>query len=149
MKKVNFKNALMTLSVALAFLFLGMGQAGAQSQVSTTVASGGAVGNSLKTLMITPTGNFVAPANALAILEDHKAAMKDQFSQLTPGSATYNALEREYAFYCGIYDDLLKGSTVPLAIMNSLVIFNQDIYPTVTDTVRLSWKQAAIDLLKI
>ena len=149
MKKVNFKNVLMTLSVALAFLLVGIGQAGAQSQASALVANGSAIGNSPKSLMITPTGNFVSQANALAILEDHKAAMKDQFSQLTPGSATYNALEKEYAFYCAIYDDLLKGNAVPESIMASLAVFNQDIYPTVTTTIKLAWKQSAIDLLTL
>jgi hypothetical protein len=149
MKKVNFKSFLMTLSVALAFILMGAVHAEAQSSaLNATNAAGAGSGSSPKTLIIPPAGNFVTQAEALGIIEAHVLSLKAQFELFAPGTAAYGALEKEYAYYTGVFNALEKGFTVPEAIVEGLKEFT-DAFGPVSNTAKALLKQDAVDKLSI
>ncbi len=120
MKKVNLKNFLMTLSMALGFLLLGFGQVNGQSTsaaVGTTTQGAFAKSG----IYAQPQGPFMNPIAAQTVL---MAAMTDikvnQLKTLQPGSALYTAVLNRYEYLSRI-DELLKGQmSVDQAIIEAL-----------------------------
>jgi hypothetical protein len=119
MKKVNLKNFLMTLSMALAFLVLGFGQVNGQSSTST-IGTGTSV-FAKSGVYALPQGPFINPVAAQTVLMSAMTDIKlNQFPSLTPGSAAFNATLNRYEYLSRI-DVLLKGQmTVEQAIVDAL-----------------------------
>jgi hypothetical protein len=114
MKKVNFKNFLMTLSMALAFMLMGLDQANAQTSSTLTAAGGSSSSFAKSGVYAAPQGPFVNPTAAQTILLAAGIDLKDQMMALQQGSAPYNAILNKYLYYQRI-DELLKVGQMSVA----------------------------------
>ncbi|MBK9014612.1 MAG: hypothetical protein IPM82_11320 [Saprospiraceae bacterium] len=135
MKKVNFKSMLTALSVALTLLFVGIGSAGAQSDMTSSP-------------LTIPQGSFVDANQAQVILGEQLDILKDQLSVLQIGDPIYTAVEIKYVYYQEIDNALKSGSTVSSSIVQGLAPFMTEAYD-LTSTQVTQLKQDAIDLLSI
>lgn len=138
MKKVNFKNVLMTLVVAFTFLMLGTERANAQS-VSSTLTN--------TAVYAVPTGNFVSSDQAQTLILGEMSSLKDLLLGMTPGSPAYNATMAKYNFYSAVAAYIKSGNfTVAQAISKAM---ERASYPkgAVSLSVLNQWKQEAVNLL--
>lgn len=136
MKKVNFKNVLMALSLLLAFFFAGTSTVSAQ-QTSSELSTG---------ITAVPQGNFVTTEAALQLIEEQLADFSVQMKGLPVGTTMYKAIERQYNYYTEINTNLGAGIGVPESIGQSMYVVMSDTNPA-TKTQLVQLKQSAIDLL--
>lgn len=135
MKKVNFKDVLMTLMVAFTFLFVGVGTSNAQTGLD-------------QGLYAPAQGVFVNSDQAGVILAGTIQDMGDQLQILTPGSAAYTATARQAIYYKGIMMEIDAGHTVAEAIGTGLTNLNDVTgYGEVPRNTLASMKQDAIAML--
>lgn len=141
MKKVNFLKVVMAFTAVLAFFFLGVEQADAQSSSSV-------VGTGTAALMATPTGSFVSVDNAQLLI----AAELEEIKTLIGGGqlpqSTVNAMMRQAMYYTLLDGALKSGSGVPQSIVFASMNIVTDVYG-VTEPIALTLRQEAINLLKI
>jgi hypothetical protein len=135
MKKVDFKKVIMALSVALAFLFLGVERADAQSIAGPT--SG---------LSSIPAGVFVGVDQALVLLHNKMQEIKTDLSVPGLPVSVSTALEKKLAFYGLIHLKVEGGETIPKSITHASVNMVTDAYG-VAQNAALAMKQEAITLL--
>ncbi len=145
MKKVNFKKVFLALTVMLTFLFLGVEQAGAQSN---TLTSSQATPGVNKTLMAPLQGNFVSVDEALVILQARLEEIKDDITTGGLPQSAINALMNEARYHTLILEQLMSGGAVPQSIVSAAITINSDQYG-VSQPVAQSLKQQAVNLLKV
>jgi len=136
MKKVNFKNVLMALSLLLVFFFVGTSTASAQ-QTSSELSSG---------ITVVPQGNFVNADAALQLVEGHLETITEQLKGLPVGTTMYKAVELQYIYFNEINTNLGAGVGVPESIGQSLGAVMTDVNPA-SKSQLVELKQSAIDLL--
>ncbi|RME06609.1 MAG: hypothetical protein D6816_07550 [Bacteroidetes bacterium] len=136
MKKVNFKNVLMALSLLLVFFFVGTSTASAQ-QTSSELSSG---------ITAVPQGNFVNADAALQLVEGHLETITEQLKGLPVGTTMYKAVELQYIYFNEINTNLGAGVGVPESIGQSLGAVMTDVNPA-SKSQLVELKQSAIDLL--
>lgn len=112
MKKVNFKNALMALVLALVFLAVGTEQANAQVNAQFNASAP------------TPGVSYVSTDEAQDILASTIADLKTVLEGLQPGSAMFKATERTVLYYYGIIEQLQLGKSVPVSIQEGRSYLN-------------------------
>ena len=149
MEKVKFKVVLGTLSFAF-FLLLGMNRVEAQVS-STTVGSGvpSAKPGSPAAVLNVPQGNFVNTDDALLILGNELATLKEQLAVLTPGNYVYTSVLNQYNYFSNIDNELRAGTTVPLAIVEGLEPFTIDAMGVLSQSSLSLLRQSAISKLQI
>lgn len=108
MKKVNFKNALMALVFAMAFLIVGTQESNAQAVTTLTGA------------LPTSGVNFKPSAQVQPILQEKIGSLKTALQGLAPGTAIYNATFIQARYYDGILTEINAGKTVQEAIQTGL-----------------------------
>ena len=136
MKKVNFKNALMALVVALTFLFLGTEHANAQSNASFNPSAG------------VPGVTYMSSSDAQATLLAAMMDLKPTLEGMVPGSAVYNATLRQVYYYHGIYTELQAGKSVPMSIENGLTYLNDSNgFGNLSKSQKMTLRQEAESLL--
>ncbi len=108
MKKVNFKNALVALVLAMVFLVVGTERADAQ--VSTTLTG------------VVPAAGVIlkSPTQAQAVLQSELLDLKASLGGMTPGTPVYNATLLQANYYRGILAGLTAGQSVAEAIQSGL-----------------------------
>ena len=116
MKKVNFKNVLMALSLLLVFFFVGTSTASAQ-QTSSELSSG---------ITAVPQGNFVNADAALQLVEGHLEVITDQLKGLPVGTTMYKAVELQYIYFTEINTNLGAGVGVPVGHAVGCVVGARD-----------------------
>lgn len=136
MKKVNFKNVLMALSLLLVFFILGTNSASAQ-QTGSILSSG---------ITEAPQGSFVDVNAALQLVEGQLASISEQLKGIPPGSSMYKAVELQYIYFDAINNNLGAGVGVPESIGQSLNAVMTDVNPA-SKAQLIALKQSAIDLL--
>ncbi len=136
MKKVNFKNVLMALSLLLVFFFVGTSTVSAQ-QTSSELSSG---------ITAVPQGNFVNADAALQLVEGQLETIAQQLKGLPIGTNMYKAVELQYIYFDQINTNLGAGVGVPESIAQSLNAVMVDTNPA-SKTQLVQLKQSAIDLL--
>lgn len=136
MKKVNFKNVLMALSLLLVFFFVGTSTASAQ-QASSELSSG---------ITAVPQGNFVNADAALQLVEGQLATITETLKGLPAGTNMYKAVELQYIYFDAINNNLGAGVGVPESIGQSLNAVMTDANPA-SKAQLIELKQSAIDLL--
>ena len=117
MKKVNFKNALAALVLAMVFLVVGIERANAQAS-TTTIAGAPASGVTFK-----------SSAQAQTDLLNAIKTLKTALQNMIPGSAIYNATLIQARYYAGILAEINAGKSVAEAIQAGLAYAG---YPTGT-----------------
>jgi len=117
MKKVNFKNALAALVLAMVFLVVGIERANAQAS-TTTIAGAPASGVTFK-----------SSAQAQTDLLNAINTLKTALQNMIPGSAIYNATFIQANYYGGILAEINAGKSVSEAIQAGLAYAG---YPTGT-----------------
>ena len=138
MKNVNLKIAVSGLVMAALFLFVGIGQANAQS--------GSTPNNGLYTV---PQGPFVSVEEAEDILLIESKNMKAQLENLIEGSGSYREVLRELNFYTLISDALKSGNGVGDSIVEGTRKIAYDRYGGISLQKQFQLKQKAIDLLSL
>ena len=135
MKKVNFKNVLMTLMVAFTFLFVGVGTGNAQ----TGLAQG---------LYSPASGTFVSSDQAGVVLAGTIQDMGDLLQTISPGSSVYTSTARQAIYYKGIMMEINAGHSVAESIGTGLTYLNDAAgYGEVPRNTLASMKQEAITVL--
>ena len=135
MKKVNFKNVLMTLSVMFTLFFVGVGTVSAQQVTDQGIYA-------------PAPGNFVSTDEAgvtlLATIEDLGATLQG----LSQGSPLYTSTQREALYYRGIYIELQNGSSVAVSIGRGFFNLNDtNGHGDLSKAQLYELRQNAIDLL--
>lgn len=110
MKKVNFKKVLLTLVAVFSLMVFGVEQAEAQAI------------NEFSTGLYDPApGTFLGSSEAQDILVNTITSLKNG---VTPGTPAYTAAQKVGLYYNGIYQELLAGKSVSVAIGVGLASLN-------------------------
>lgn len=149
MEKVKFKVVLGTLAFAF-FLFLGMNRVEAQVS-STTVGTGvpSAKPGSTAAVLNVPQGSFLDTDDALLVLANELATLKEQLAVMTPGNYVYTSVLNQYNYYSNIENELRAGTTVPVAIVEGLRPFTTDAMGVLSQSNLSLMRQSALNLLQI
>ena len=100
-----------------------------------------------------PSGNFVDAATAIFRLEADMESIKFFLSQLNPNSSQFRELEAKYVYYDNIRMILTEGkgshsSDTAAAIAGGMRIYAQEGYETLNKTLKLQYRENAIQLLR-
>ncbi len=110
MKKVNFKKVLLTLVAVFSLMVFGVEQAEAQAI------------NEFSTGLYDPApGTFLGSDAAQDVLVN---AINDLKNGVTPGTPAYTAAQKVGLYYNGIYQEILSGKSVSVAIGVGLTALN-------------------------
>ena len=135
MKKVNFKNVLMTLSVVFTFLFVGIGTVSAQQATDQGIYA-------------PAQGNFMNTDEAGVTLLTTIENLGQVLQTLPQGSPLFTSTQREALYYRGIYIELQNGNTVAASIGLGFFNLNDTNGHGDLSKVQLyNLRQNAIDLL--
>ena len=137
MKKVNFKKVLLALVAVFTLMVFGVEQAEAQAI------------NEFSTGLYDPApGTFLGADPAKDLLVATITDLKESTTGMTPGTPAYEAVRKTALYYSSIYNVLLDGKTVSVAIGTGLTAVSNtaDNYPGRSQLMTL--RQGAIDLLQ-
>ena len=142
MRKVKFKMMGIALATTIALMFLGIGSGQAQSAISSAFTPPGSPNSPSWTGVI-----FVSSSEALDILEDHCAVLKDFLITLTPGTQAYHTAETNQFFYEGIRTGIHSGKNVEESILGAMVLFSQPEFVDTPQFQQIDLYEESTDLL--
>ncbi|MBK7334784.1 MAG: hypothetical protein IPJ00_00900 [Saprospirales bacterium] len=141
MRKVKFKMMGIALATTIALMFLGIGSGQAQSAISSAFTPPGSPSSPSWTGVI-----FVSSSEAMDILEDHCAVLKDFLITLTPGTQAYHTAETNQFFYEGIRTGIHSGKNAGVD-PRAMVLFSQPEFVDTPQFQQIDLYEESTDLL--
>jgi hypothetical protein len=135
MRKSNLKTLLLASFAFVFLLFMGVEKASAQSSVLTG------------SIYDVPTGSFVAPAEAQAILYSHCTSLDAFLQTLIPGTPAHKAAYRAYYFFRTIHNNVQGGKQVAESIAEGTYLFASMPLGEANKTEKSGLKQQAVNML--
>ena len=134
----GFPLKLSFLSLVMAVLIALIPSSGTQAQ-----------SNSVQDFYFVPNGPYVAADIAMARVLNQIEILKPQFDFLGNHTQEYRNLAAKVDFYLAIYEHINLGNTVLSGIQQGLTVLTSDQHETLPKAMRQSYKDEAIQMLKL